>query len=678
MTRSSPSFHRHLLTRSDLARLQVPAGELLAWLTSGALEQLPEQASGSADDPVFAVPSPELRARLASWLAANGKPSVVLSPERVRPLLRTLLARAPVAAGASLPTPLGDANEFAPLHAVIVADAGADAAAAAADELAQLAAAAADEEAREAGASADATAAGRLPLHAASAVPPDAAVTAAELMRAPDDTPPHSATEPTSDGATALADAHAAEVGDVLDARDATEIADAIVDARTDTAFATPEGPGADDAPTDLDASVQVAAAEDAPTDSDVAKAQGTAAEDAPADAVVAETQGTGADDAPTDPDASGQMAAADDAPTDAVDAEAQGTAHATAHHDAATAPAMATAEAAGEAGPAGDRARESAAANDLAAATAFPRRAAVALDDALFGDAGVPPDTAPAAQPAPATADVATSELESCFDADDLANALDGLGPDAFGDDAGTTAPASDARPSPIAIETGMTMSSNAAADAATSPDPFAEAPPAATSATAAATTHGATPSTAARDVDGARPADGAASQTMARVEAFLGQLQSALLELAQRPAPAAPPAAAPPAAAPLDVAPLLQAVQVGFDRSAEVVAATSSALATLGERVGEIGNRVEAGIDKAVRAARVEPRELDAATAPRFVVARSDRMPMVLLAVATLVIAWAIVFWVKTGSPKLALGTLVGGNLVGCCLLASWRSRT
>jgi len=32
-------------------------------------------------------------------------------------------------------------------------------------------------------------------------------------------------------------------------------------------------------------------------------------------------------------------------------------------------------------------------------------------------------------------------------------------------------------------------------------------------------------------------------------------------------------------------------------------------------------------------------------------------------------------VLFWFKTGSPRLALGTLVGANLVGCCLLAGRR---
>ncbi len=79
---------KHLLTRSDLARLSVPAARILSWLANGWLDQigaLPDGRSGG--DPVFTVQTRELRHELASRLATIGKTSVVFTPLRVRSLL---------------------------------------------------------------------------------------------------------------------------------------------------------------------------------------------------------------------------------------------------------------------------------------------------------------------------------------------------------------------------------------------------------------------------------------------------------------------------------------------------------------------------------------------------------------------------------------------------------------
>ncbi len=45
---------------------------------------------------------------------------------------------------------------------------------------------------------------------------------------------------------------------------------------------------------------------------------------------------------------------------------------------------------------------------------------------------------------------------------------------------------------------------------------------------------------------------------------------------------------------------------------------------------------------------------------------------------AVTLVVLAWSILFWIKTGSPRLALGTLIGANLIACCMLLSRRKRS
>lgn len=79
---------KHLLTRSDLARLSVPAARILSWLANGWLDQigaLPDGRPGG--DPVFTVQTRELRHELAARLVTIGKTSVVFTPLRVRSLL---------------------------------------------------------------------------------------------------------------------------------------------------------------------------------------------------------------------------------------------------------------------------------------------------------------------------------------------------------------------------------------------------------------------------------------------------------------------------------------------------------------------------------------------------------------------------------------------------------------
>ena len=44
---------------------------------------------------------------------------------------------------------------------------------------------------------------------------------------------------------------------------------------------------------------------------------------------------------------------------------------------------------------------------------------------------------------------------------------------------------------------------------------------------------------------------------------------------------------------------------------------------------------------------------------------------------AVALVVLGWAILFWIKADSPRLAIGTLVGANAVACCMLLARRDQ-
>jgi hypothetical protein len=155
-----------------------------------------------------------------------------------------------------------------------------------------------------------------------------------------------------------------------------------------------------------------------------------------------------------------------------------------------------------------------------------------------------------------------------------------------------------------------------------------------------------------------------------MQRVESFLGELRGVLVELASRPQPPA-----------VDVQPLVAAVQQGFTQTKELSTATDTALASLTTRIGDFGNKVEHGVALAVHAALGNK---SAAAAPAmmppnaYVVPRQDRTSLALFAIGFLVLCWTVVFWFKTGNPRLALGSLIGANVIGCCLLVGRRNNS
>jgi len=103
MNRPQPSLSQHLLTRSDLAQLEIPAGRILHWLSKGWLEQVAEiPGVPGGPNPVFAVLDGQLRDELASQLVEIGKAEVVFSPLRVRSVLLRTLVQAHEAKPASL------------------------------------------------------------------------------------------------------------------------------------------------------------------------------------------------------------------------------------------------------------------------------------------------------------------------------------------------------------------------------------------------------------------------------------------------------------------------------------------------------------------------------------------------------------------------------------------------
>ncbi len=158
---------------------------------------------------------------------------------------------------------------------------------------------------------------------------------------------------------------------------------------------------------------------------------------------------------------------------------------------------------------------------------------------------------------------------------------------------------------------------------------------------------------------------AETSSALAMQRVESFLGELRHVLVEMANRPQQPA-----------LDVQPLVAAVQQGFVHSNQQAKATDTALASLTDRLGEFGDKVEHGVALAVHAALGAKtgdsvaRNAMPVAAPTFVIARPDRSAMALFAVGFLLLCWTVIFWFKTGNTKLALTTLIATNVVGCCL--------
>lgn len=142
--------------------------------------------------------------------------------------------------------------------------------------------------------------------------------------------------------------------------------------------------------------------------------------------------------------------------------------------------------------------------------------------------------------------------------------------------------------------------------------------------------------------------------------VDSFLAEMQRALIDMANRPAPPA-----------VDVQPIVAAVQAGFQQAAKSSIDTNAALSSLGEKIATLG------VHREVAAAPTDSAGNPpvAIASPEFVVVEGRRSQQVLLAIGFLLLCWSALFWFKTGAPRLAISTLVGANLAGCCLLAGRR---
>jgi len=670
MNRPTSLLQRHLLTRSDLAELGVPATEVFRWLADGLLEQVGELPLDGRDDPVFTVLSAELRRDLSERLASIDKSTVVMTPLGVRSfLLRALLHRRsplPADEAALLPVesdePAFDDAQAQKVTKDEIGDVLQDLVVHRIDDdvqtVLQLAAEIAATESVRAGAP--------RPIAAATTESntrqADAATEDEPMADTPEpddllDAAPNS--EPTKNADDESFSTDDLDAGDVFveiefddqpaqqgveaGERDSEELGEMLAaEAEVDSDEVEGDEPPSDVETTDDDDDalgdlIADVASDDAADEADEEPVELEAAIEEPQAQLADETEDQidvteQADEAPAELDAS--IDEAEQSEAELAD-EVEDQIDATKQADEAPAELDASIEEALE----------------------------QPTDDADIEEAIAEPD-----QPEAELADEAENQSDVTEQADDSPNELEASIDEAF------EAPTDE-----------TTTQTEAAVDALPEGDiesTFAESEP--------TTDDGAEAFAATEDVFEKSAADEPAtdespdeaaefamtSATMDRVQDFLGELKTALVEMAQRPAPQPD-----PEQNKIDVEPLVQAVQAGFERSAEQATQTTSALASLAARMGEFGERVESGVASTVRsmhaphAAESGPVMAMAAAPTEFVEDGSRRQRLVIGAVAILIVCWSILFWFKTGSPRLALGTLVGANAVACCLLLARR---
>ena len=648
MTRPDSPLHQHLLTRSDLARMAVPAAQILTWLAAGALDQVGALGDERDGDPVFTVTDTRLRADLLPRLLAIGKPAVVLTPLRVR----SFLLRAGLALGAT--TPIVEQVQPASDGTALVEEIG----------------------------------------------PPMAMAIAEPAVPTPISEAPELAPEPVAPVTftdTDLAQLDGADLATVL------QSVAAEIEADVEVMLKLAE----EEVQLEAEAARLVHEAEER----EAGVAEPAFASTFEPAAELDQAGGGEFDDQGNDDqgqvcfdidDLAGELGLTAAAPAEAKATEPSAEIDVQPEIDAEPIATDAT--------PAPTAAIES----SLEASMSFDAHG----DSVAATDVIEPPAVTPMPSPAPAAAfadeplapAVAPEHSEPTFETT-MASAVDPLSflgdtaaepeptattfgePDPFVEPVAATtattivAEEAASEPAPVSIRDAldsvladfepMKPAAEPVAVAAEVAQPIAP-PPVATEAEPAPAAAALAAPQQAVPIDDPIPkaALAASTETMQRVEGFLGELKEALVELAHRPTPPS-----------VDVAPLVTAVQIGFERTAERTAATNDAIGALSERIGNLGQHVEHGV-QTVQAAVVSmanreapvapvPARIETQPAPTFLAPRSDRTPIVMLSLAALVLAWSVLFWFKTGSPRLALGTLVAANLVGCCMLASWRQR-
>lgn len=661
----------------------VPAGEILGWLAEGDIEQVGALAGSHGEDPVFTV-APRLRDALSDRLARIGKTAVVLSPLRVRSfLLRSLLhgAHPPLDTGTDLPTRSVTSEvpgEALAQHLLTT-------------DLAQVL--------HEAAADLDADVAAMLRL-AQEEARLELAKAAEGTDASPAEEPPAYVDEPATDEDGAVETEECFDVDDLRellgDFEDEPEPGEAASDLREDDAIPPP-------APADAQVSPEVEPSRNEP----ILDTTSPSAADPGQEFTMPSTHHAHPEDAlePAHGEASVEPTPVA-AHTESEKAEQPEPSAATIEADeraALTEAAAVLEQLLGDEPPSTPFLEPSEIQSALAALDidepAPTRRAAAPQEMPFAADAPVaeatsmptfePKADAPEAETRdqaiakhearsePANASGAAdhevgSAVGGLADAEfaetSVAAAIDTASAKAIESPAGGGSAPRVARSAEVADTSTTDDAAPRVAATTTMPMAGAAAEPAGSSRSAVPAPSAGTPATAG----GEHEVLGAAMQ---RVDAFLDRLKAALVEMAARPAAPAPAPLPAPAAPPLDVAPLVGAIDGGFAKAVQQSEAAAHALTGLAERIDGLGQRLEASTGATVAALQAAPATNARPTAPQFVMPRSSVVPWVLLAVAGLVTAWSVLFWFKTGSPRLALGTLVGANLVGCCLLAGRR---
>jgi hypothetical protein len=167
----------------------------------------------------------------------------------------------------------------------------------------------------------------------------------------------------------------------------------------------------------------------------------------------------------------------------------------------------------------------------------------------------------------------------------------------------------------------------------------------------------------------DSVVPASSVEFQALTKVENFLAELRSSLIQIADRPQVES-----------MNFQPIADAIAENAKASQAAAKDGVDCLRQLGDRVAALGKHFEHGLALAVHAAiscQASKDSVAPAVAPSSaIVAKTvDRTVTVVAAIAFLLACWSIVLWWRTGNAKLAIAVLVGANAIGCCLLASRR---
>lgn len=162
---------------------------------------------------------------------------------------------------------------------------------------------------------------------------------------------------------------------------------------------------------------------------------------------------------------------------------------------------------------------------------------------------------------------------------------------------------------------------------------------------------------------------AHGIESQALAKVEQFLAELRSSLIQIADRPQVES-----------VDLQPIAVAIADNARASQDAAKDGVACLRQLGDRVSALGERLEHGLALAVHAAMARQPSHGSAPpaatpAPSIVMRAADPTVTAVAAIAFLLACWSAVIWWKTGNAKLSIAVLVGANAVGCCLLLGRR---